>query len=116
MTGRTVFAIPLAQGALCNHFGHCEQFAVMEIELQERRLLERQDLQAPPHEPGLLPRWLAGHGVQMVISGGMGQRAQQLFLENGIKVFTGAPSAPPEQLVHHFMHGSLSLGANLCDH
>ncbi|MGB4599903.1 MAG: NifB/NifX family molybdenum-iron cluster-binding protein [Trichlorobacter sp.] len=109
-------AIPVAEGKLAAHFGHCETFALLDIELQERSLLHRHDVAAPPHEPGLLPRWLSGQGVEMVIAGGMGQRAMELFVRNGIKVFTGAPSAEPELLVRHFMTGSLPLGINLCDH
>ncbi len=109
-------AIPLADGVLASHFGHCERFALLEVELEQRKMLARNDIVAPPHEPGLLPRWLAEHGADMIIAGGMGERARELFSQSGIKVFTGAPPVDPEQLVHHFMHGSLSLGANQCEH
>jgi predicted Fe-Mo cluster-binding NifX family protein len=109
-------AIPIADGKLATHFGHCESFALIDIELQERSLIKRQDVAAPPHEPGLLPRWLAEQDVEMIIAGGMGQRAQDLFVKSGIKVYTGAAAATPELLVQNFMTGSLSLGTNLCDH
>jgi len=109
-------AIPVAEGKLATHFGHCESFALIDVELQDRSLLQRQDVAAPPHEPGLLPRWLAEQGVEMIIAGGMGQRAQDLFVRSGIKVYTGAPVDAPELLVKNFMAGSLSMGVNLCDH
>jgi len=109
-------AIPLADGTLATHFGHCESFALLDIDLQDRKLSSRQDVAAPPHEPGLLPRWLADQGVEMIIAGGMGQRAQDLFVKSGIRVYTGSVVAEPELLVENFMAGSLSLGANLCDH
>lgn len=109
-------AIPVADGSLANHFGHCESFALLDIEPKKHQLLGRQDVTAPPHEPGLLPRWLAGHGVEMIIAGGMGQRAQDLFAKSGITVYIGAPVATPEILVQNFMTGSLSLGDNCCDH
>jgi predicted Fe-Mo cluster-binding NifX family protein len=109
-------AIPVAEGKLATHFGHCESFALIDVELQDRSLLQRQDVAAPPHEPGLLPRWLAEQGVEMIIAGGMGQRAQDLFVRSGIKVYTGAPADAPESLVKNFMAGSLSMGVNLCDH
>ena len=109
-------AIPISDGSLATHFGHCESFALIDVELEQRSVLGRQDVTAPPHEPGLLPRWLAEKGVEMIIAGGMGHRAMDLFVKNGIKVFTGASVAAPEQLVENFMHGSLSMGANLCDH
>jgi len=109
-------AIPVAEGMLATHFGHCESFAFLDVELQERLLRGRQDVTPPAHEPGLLPRWLAEQGVEMIIAGGMGQRAQDLFVKSGIKVYTGAPAVSPEQLVQDFMQGSLSTGVNLCDH
>lgn len=109
-------AIPVADGKLANHFGHCESFALLDIELQQRHLSDRQDVAAPPHEPGLLPRWLADQGVEMIIAGGMGQRAQDLFIKSGITVYVGAPVATPEVLVQNFMSGSLALGNNCCDH
>jgi predicted Fe-Mo cluster-binding NifX family protein len=109
-------AIPVADGTLATHFGHCESFAFIDVELQERTVLGRQDVTPPPHEPGLLPRWLAEQGVEMIIAGGMGQRAQDLFVKSGIRVYTGASAFSPEQLVQDFMRGSLSTGVNLCDH
>lgn len=109
-------AIPVAEGVLATHFGHCESFALLDVELEGRLVLSRHDLTPPVHEPGLLPRWLAEQKVEMIIAGGMGQRAQDLFIQSGIKVYTGAPAASPEQLVQDFMQGSLTTGVNLCDH
>ena len=70
----------------------------------------------PAHEPGVLPKWLHELGAQVIIAGGMGSRAQQLFLENGIKVITGAPMDPPESLVNQYLAGILETGDNVCDH
>ncbi len=109
-------AIPVSEGRLAMHFGHCETFTLLDVELEERSIKGRTDLQAPPHEPGLLPKWLSGHGVDMVIAGGMGQRAIDLFTRNGIKVFTGASAETPEILVDNFMNGSLAMGPNCCSH
>jgi ATP-binding protein involved in chromosome partitioning len=114
MTGRTVFAIPLAQGALCNHFGHCEQFALIQVE--DGAIVNKELLTPPPHEPGLLPRWLSKKGATVVIAGGMGARAKDLFAEQGIEVVVGAPVAGPEELVHQYLSRSLVTGPNVCDH
>jgi predicted Fe-Mo cluster-binding NifX family protein len=107
-------AIPLAEGRLCNHFGHCEQFAV--IRVKEGRVEEKELQTPPPHEPGVLPRWLADLGVNLIIAGGMGQRALGLFAEKGIKVITGSPSREPEGLVQEYLAGVLVSGQNVCDH
>ena len=70
----------------------------------------------PPHEPGVLPRWLHEQGTNVIIAGGMGARALDLFAQNGIKVLTGAPSLAPEELVQQYLDSTLKTGFNMCDH
>lgn len=109
-------AIPLADGKLALHFGHCAHFALIDVDAQEQKILKREDLPAPPHEPGKLPAWLAGHGANVIIAGGMGQRALALFAEQGIRVVVGAPPEAPEKLVAEHLAGTLRVGGNVCDH
>ena len=109
-----VFAIPTAEGKLCSHFGHCDQFAL--IETAQGEIKAKTMHTPPPHEPGVLPRWLHEMGAHIIIAGGMGSRAQQLFVENGIKVITGAPMDTPEALVRQYLSDNLVTGANVCDH
>jgi len=108
------FAIPLAEGKLTAHFGHCQEFALVEVE--ENEIKNKEILVPPPHEPGVLPRWLHELGANVIIAGGMGGRAIELFEQNGIKVFTGAPSMEPEVLVRSYLDQTLESGENLCDH
>ena len=108
-------AIPLADGRLCMHFGHCEQFALVETDEQDN-IVDTALLTPPLHEPGVLPAWLGEQGADVIIAGGMGQRAQQLFMQNGITVVTGAPADEPEQLVLAYLGGTLATGDNICDH
>ncbi len=109
-------AIPLANGRLSMHFGHCEAFALIDADPQTKAILKQETVPAPEHEPGLLPRWLAAQGVSVVLAGGMGQRAQALFAENGIKVVAGVTPERPEQLVNQYLAGTLVTGENVCDH
>jgi ATP-binding protein involved in chromosome partitioning len=109
-------AIPLADGRLAQHFGHCECFALVDVNPATATIGERQDVAAPPHQPGLLPPWLAERGAAIIIAGGMGQRAQELFTGHGIRVIVGAPSASPEDLVSAYLAGTLEVGVNTCDH
>ena len=108
------FAIPLAQGKLTAHFGHCQEFALIEVE--GNQITNKQLLVPPPHEPGVLPQWLHEQGASVIIAGGMGQRAVNLFNQNGIKVVTGAPVLEPETLVKNYLNNTLETGGNLCDH
>lgn len=109
-------AIPVAEGQLCMHFGHCEKFAFFNVDAEAKTIETREDHTPPPHQPGVLPRWLAENEVNLVIAGGMGMRAQNLFTENGIQVIVGAPSEPPENLVAAYLEGTLESGENICDH
>lgn len=110
------FAIPLAEGKLTNHFGHCASFALVDADPTTKTILKREDVAAPPHQPGLLPPWLAEKGVTQIIAGGMGQRAKELFAAQNIQVTVGAPAETPEKLVADFLVGILQLGSNACDH
>jgi predicted Fe-Mo cluster-binding NifX family protein len=107
-------AIPLENGLLCSHFGHCSQFAV--IDAESTNIINEVLITPPPHEPGLLPAWLAEKGVTDVIAGGMGQRAINLFNQQKINVFVGANAKKPSELARELLHGTLVAGANLCDH
>jgi len=98
------------------HFGHCEQFAFIDIDPTTNTVMSQQEVASPEHQPGLLPRWLAEKGVNIVIAGGMGQRAQMLFAEQGIQVLVGAPCDTPDRIVAAYLDGSLVTGENICDH
>ncbi len=107
-------AIPLENGILCSHFGHCEQFAIIDVE--NNIVAGESLLTPPPHEPGLLPGWLAEKAVTDVIAGGMGQRAIDLFNQQNINVFVGAQLKSPKELANDLLNNSLAAGANYCDH
>jgi len=109
-------AIPLVNGRLSPHFGHCESFALIDVDKVGKEILKRSDIEAPVHQPGLLPGWLHERDVQMIFAGGMGGRAQELFIQKGIEVLVGTPSDDPEKIVKSWMNGMLTLGENVCDH
>jgi len=107
-------AIPLENVILCSHFGHCQQFAISDA--KDNLITGETLVTPPPHEPGLLPGWLAEKGVTDVIAGGMGQRAIDLFNHQNINVFVGAPQKNPKELTNDLLSNTLQAGANYCDH
>jgi Mrp family chromosome partitioning ATPase/predicted Fe-Mo cluster-binding NifX family protein len=111
----TRFAVPTNDRKLCGHFGHCEAFALYDVD-DNGNVGNETYVIPPPHEPGLLPPWIAQQGVNCVIAGGMGARAQQLFAEHGVRVITGAQGEDPREVVESFLKGNLVTGTNTCDH
>jgi len=109
-------AVPIANGELAMHFGHCEAFALVEVDPDAKAIVKTEEIAAPEHQPGLLPRWLHERGANLVIAGGMGSRAQNLFAECGIQVVTGASGGTPEAIAQAWLDGALQTGANVCDH
>ena len=109
-------AVPLAQGKLSLHFGHCDQFAIFDVDENLKKPINRNDEVPPSHAPGVLPKWLHENNVNVIIASGMGQRAQQLFAQNDIKVVIGASSDSPEELVSAYLQDTLETGDNICDH
>ncbi len=107
-------AIPVENGLLCQHFGHCEAFVLIDIEGTDIKITET--ITPPVHEPGSYPRHLARLGVNTIIAGGMGQMARQLFSEQGIEVVTGVAEAAPEKLAEAYIARSLKSGENPCSH
>ena len=109
-------AIPTAGDRLCMHFGHCEKFVIVDVNESEKKITGKEEAVPPPHEPGVIPRWLHDRQVNMIIAGGMGMRAQQFFREFGIEVVVGAPAEHPQTVVLNWLQGSLVTGSNVCDH
>jgi len=110
------YAIPVSGGMVSPHFGHCEHFALIDVDEQTKKILKKDLVPSPAHQPGLLPQWLAEQGVAFVIAGGMGSRAQSLFQQNRIEVIIGVVEGDPEKAVLSHLNGMLTTGDNICDH
>ena len=110
------YAIPVSGNMVSTHFGHCEHFALIDVDEQRREIVGKEVVPSPGHQPGLLPQWLAEVGVSVVIAGGMGSRAQSLFQQNRIKVIIGVLESDPERVVMNYLNGILATGDNICDH
>jgi ATP-binding protein involved in chromosome partitioning len=110
------YAIPVSAGRVCPHFGHCEQFALIDVDEVKKTILGKKMVIPPEHQPGILPPWLARQGVNRIIAGGMGAHAQELFQQNNVEVIMGAMESDPEKAVLSHLKGVLETGGNTCDH
>jgi predicted Fe-Mo cluster-binding NifX family protein len=107
-------AIPVSEGKLAMHFGHCREFHFFTVENEQIGEVEVQT--PPPHSPGVIPQWVSRQQATDIIAGGMGQRAIDIFNQQGVNVFVGAPTREPRAIVEEFLAGTLETQANMCDH
>ena len=47
------YAVPGTGGILSPHFGHCEQFALIDVDEKSRKVTKKQLVPSPEHQPGL---------------------------------------------------------------
>jgi predicted Fe-Mo cluster-binding NifX family protein len=76
---------------VAQHFGRCPFFVIVDTE--EGKVQSTQVVDNPfygRHQPGQVPQLIHNHGVDVMISSGMGGRAIQFFQQFGIDVATGA--------------------------
>lgn len=96
------------------HFGHCINFNIFETENNE--IVKVDSIPNPGHKPGFLPNFLNDMGVNVVISGGMGAGAIEIFNEKGIEVIVGARGQAEEAVVA-YLQGNLKSTGSVChDH
>lgn len=105
-------AISTDGDAVSPHFGRCPSYTIVDIEGSE--VTEKQDLDNPGHEPGLIPRFLHERGVECLVAGGMGPRATALFDSLGIQTILGV-SGPIAGVIEQLRRGTLAGGESLCD-
>jgi predicted Fe-Mo cluster-binding NifX family protein len=106
-------AISTENGYVSAHFGRCPAYTLVEI--QNGRVVAREETPNPGHQPGFLPQYLSEKGVGVIIAGGMGPRAQGLFAEKNIQTIIGI-QGPIDEVINKFLRQELEAGQDLCDH
>lgn len=96
---------------VAQHFGHCESFTIYSID--NKQIISRETVASPGHRPGFLPIFLNDKGVNVVIAGGMGAGAIDLFNEKRIEVVTGA-LGDVEANVISYLQGALKSSGTVC--
>ncbi|MDP8257815.1 MAG: NifB/NifX family molybdenum-iron cluster-binding protein [Candidatus Aadella gelida] len=93
------------------HFGRCPSFTIVDI--GDGAITGKEVINNPGHHPGFLPKFLHDKGVNCIIAGGMGARAEQLFAEQGIERIVGI-SGTIDNVVKEVVGGTLKGGESLC--
>ena len=103
--------IPNDNGLVSEHFGHSLIFTLFEIE--GNQIVRESDIDAPGHQPGMLPKFFHEKEVDLVITAGMGNQAIELFNSLNIKVIVGA-HGPIKNVIRQFLEGKLQTGDSTC--
>ena len=104
-------AVASENEAVTEHFGHCINFNIFETENYE--IIKKESIPNPGHKPGFLPNYLADRGVNVIISGGMGGGAVDIFNERNVEVIVGA-SGDAKAAVEKYLKGELKTTGSIC--
>lgn len=107
-------AVPTEAGRFCTHFGGASHFTFYEIDERSRAVVASDTATPPPHERGVFPVWLKEQGVNVVLAGGMGPRAVQIFEHFGIRTVIGIEGGDPAQIVRAYLDGTLVATGEGC--
>lgn len=98
---------------VASHFGHCPYFVLADV--NDNKIESVQVVENPyfnNHTPGQVPGFVNSQGANVMLSGGMGQRAVMFFDQMGIQTATGAQGTVKET-IEAFLSGQLS-GSESC--
>ena len=104
-------AVACEKEMVTGHFGHCENFNVFETE--NEAIKGKVSVPNPGHRPGFLPNYLNDMGVNVIISGGMGGGAIDIFNEKNIEVIVGA-RGDSTAVVEAYLRGELESTGSVC--
>ncbi len=104
-------AIACEGANVTQHFGHCSNFMVYEAE--NGKITGETSVPNPGHKPGFLPNYLADRGVNVIISGGMGGGAVDIFNERNVEVVVGA-AGDAKTAAQDYLRGALVTTGSVC--
>ncbi len=110
-------AIPLDEnGKPSAHFGHAPKFAFITADRDKKVIISKEELTPPPHEPNVIPQWLAENKADIVLTGGIGPKAETILNNNKVAVIKGVSGEDIEKIVIDYLNDNLKTQENMCDH
>lgn len=104
-------AVPAMGAMIAGHFGHCETFIFFDT--ADGKIIGEKSVPNPGHRPGYLPNFLADNGAKVIIAGGMGGGAVDIFNERNIEVVLGA-QGDARAAVEAWLRGELKSTGSIC--
>ncbi len=104
-------AVASEKGNVSGHFGHCEGFYIFEVENEEVK--DTEFVENPGYKPGFLPNFLNDKGINVIISGGMGGGAIDIFNSHNIEVIIGSEGKTVDA-INKYLRGELKSTGSVC--
>lgn len=104
-------AVASMGSTVAGHFGHCENFILFDTE--NGVITGESSIPNPGHQPGFLPNFLADHGANVIIAGGMGSGAVDVFNQRNVEVIMGA-TGDARTNVEAYLRGELKSTGSVC--
>ncbi len=109
-----IIAVTYENGQVFQHFGHCEQFKLYQVE--GGKVLSSQVVSAVGSGHGALAGFLQDHQVDALICGGIGGGARTALAQAGIRLYPGV-SGQADAQVEALLAGSLDFDPDAqCSH
>ncbi len=105
-------AVAAMGNTVAGHFGHCENFIFFDTD--NGAIVGENSVPNPGHRPGFLPNFLADNGAKVIIAGGMGGGAVDIFNERGVEVIVGA-QGDARAAVEAYLKGELVSTGSVCN-
>jgi len=106
--------VPMRDGKFSEHFGQSRQAAVVDLDEAGERIESMEVIDLPPHGPGVLPAFLNEWAPDLMLAGGIGERAVIMFAEAGVRVHAGVEGEDPRAMVEAWVRGELPRRSNVC--
>jgi len=95
------------------HFGRCPYYVLVDLDGREvSRVSAVENPYYGRHQPGQVPGFIQSQGGDVMLAGGMGQRAIGFFQQYGIQAVTGASGTVRHALEQYL--GGVLQGAEPC--
>ena len=107
-------AVTYENGQIYQHFGHSEHFKLYEI--KDNQIAAQEVVPTNGSGHGALAGFLASHGVNTLICGGIGGGAQMALAQAGIRLFGGVTGSA-DDAVRAFLADALAYDPDVrCSH
>ena len=100
-------ALPVAGDGVVSALADADAFDIVEVDLVERTASSAWRRAARQRSGNQLADWLAGEGVDLVITPALEAPERGLLEGRGVRVLTGAPCLTPRELVKAYLNDEL---------